>query len=123
MIDADDLERELRQYYLTVAQAKLEALSAALAEARQRPSEASSIEQLRFVVHKIAGSAGSYGFEALGSSAKAVEKEIRAARGPLPAHVLLAAERFLVCMAAEFAAAREQERARVCGEAAAGEGG
>jgi HPt (histidine-containing phosphotransfer) domain-containing protein len=106
MTDADELDRDLREHYLSVAQAKVDAVSAALAEARRQRSDAGSIEHLRVLVHKIAGSAGAYGFDSLGIAAKALEKRILAAPRPLAEAVLLGAERFLADMTAEFAAAR-----------------
>jgi len=105
MMAIDRLERELREHYLSVAPAKVEALAAAIADARTRPADAAAVERLRFVVHKIAGSAGSYGFTGLGDAAKAIELAILP---PLPAHVVLAAERFLGRMQEEFAAARAE---------------
>jgi len=104
--DADELDRELREHYLSVAQTKVDGLTFALLEARARPADDGAIERLRVLVHKIAGSAGAYGFDSLGFAAKALEKDIRAAPRPLPAAVLREAERFLACMTAEFVAAR-----------------
>ena len=106
MTKIDELERELREHYLSVAPAKLEALASALADVRGRPGDRVAVEQLRFVVHKIAGSAGSYGFGALSAAAKLVEQEILAAPGPLTDRVLAGADQFLARMEAEFAAAR-----------------
>ena len=108
MTDADDLDRELREYYVSVAQEKVDGLSAALAQTRRQPADPGSIERLRVLVHKIAGSAGAYGFDALGAAAKALEKQILAAPPPLPSAVLVAAGRFLAEMTAQFA----QERPR-----------
>lgn len=105
MSEADDLDRELREHYLSVAQAKVDGLSAALAQARGQRSDAATVEHLRVLVHKIAGSAGAYGFDALGIAAKALEKRILAAPRPLGEDVLVAVERFLDGMRTEFAAA------------------
>lgn len=109
MSEADDLDRELREHYLSVAEAKVDGLSAALAAARSQPSDPGSTERLRVLVHKIAGSAGAYGFDALGAAAKVLEKAILAAPRPLPSGVLVAVERFLVEMTAQFAAARRPD--------------
>ena len=106
MNEADDLDRELREHYLSVAQAKVDALRAALIEARGQPAEGGAVERLRVLVHKIAGSAGGYGFDSLGMAAKALEKQILAAPDPLPAEVLGRAEWFLAFMTAEFVSAR-----------------
>jgi HPt (histidine-containing phosphotransfer) domain-containing protein len=104
--EIDDLDCELRDYYISVSQEKVDALSAALAETRLQPADPGSIERLRALVHKIAGSAGAYGFEALGAAAKALEKQILAAPRPLPSAVLTIVERYLAEMTAQFAAAR-----------------
>jgi HPt (histidine-containing phosphotransfer) domain-containing protein len=58
------------------------------------------------LVHKIAGSAGTYGFDALGAAAKTLEKKILAAPCPLPPGVLEAVELFLAEMTAQFAVPR-----------------
>lgn len=105
MSEADDLERELREHYLSVAQTKVDGLSAALAGARGQPGDPDSVERVRMLVHKIAGSAGAYGFDALGAAAKVLEKTILAAPRPLPSGVLVAVERFLADMTAQFGAA------------------
>jgi chemotaxis protein histidine kinase CheA len=104
--EADDLDQELREHYLSVAQAKVDGLRAALIEARGHAADAGSIERLRVLVHKVAGSAGAYGFDSLGISAKALEKAILAAPRPLPPVVLQAAQRFVDEMVVAFAAAR-----------------
>jgi HPt (histidine-containing phosphotransfer) domain-containing protein len=104
--EADDLDRELREHYLSVAQAKVDGLAAALAGARRDPADPACIEHIRVLVHKVAGSAGAYGFDALGAAAKLLEKKILAAPRPPPPGVLVAVERFLAEMTAEFAAAR-----------------
>ncbi|HEY6911583.1 MAG TPA: Hpt domain-containing protein [Myxococcales bacterium] len=106
MSEADDLDRELREHYVSVGQAKVDGLSAALGAARRRPADPDSVERLRVLVHKIAGSAGSYGFDALGAAAKGLEKKILAAPSALPSDVLAAADLFLAEMTAQFAAAR-----------------
>jgi HPt (histidine-containing phosphotransfer) domain-containing protein len=103
--EADDLDRELRDHYLSVAQAKVEGLAAALAGARSDPADPACIERVRVLVHKIAGSAGAYGFDGLGASAKSLERQILASARPISSEVLGAIELFLVGMTAEFAAA------------------
>jgi HPt (histidine-containing phosphotransfer) domain-containing protein len=104
--EPDDLDRELREYYLSLAQGKVDGLADALAGARGDPADPACIERVRMLVHKIAGSAGAYGFDALGASAKSLEREILAAARPISSAVLGAIELFLARMTAEFAAAR-----------------
>lgn len=119
------IAQELLSHYLEAADERLQALASALAQARELPADVSSLEALRQVLHKTAGSAGTYGFPALTDSALLLEQQAVVARraaeagdaaGAAPAALFDAAESFHREMAAAFAEAR---RTLVVAQAAA----
>lgn len=105
----DELARELMTHYLESAGGRVEEVRAATAAARARPGDAAALDRLRGVLHKIAGSAGTYGFPGLTASARALEKQALAARDapPAPAALLDGVAAFEGEMLRAFAAARE----------------
>ncbi len=116
MADAE-MERELLAHYLASADERLESVRHAAELARAEPADVAALDGLRRVLHKIAGNAGTYGFPAVGRSARAVEKQALAARDAPPAAAALFAgtDGLLQEMETAFAEAR----ARVPGGPAA----
>lgn len=107
-----ELERELRQYYFETADDRHAALEAALASARGAPADEARVGKLRDAIHKVAGSAGMYGFPELSRAAKVVEQAIIEAARCLPAPPALFAdvEAFCARVVREIAEAREGAR-------------
>lgn len=106
----DELSRELMTHYLESAGGRIEEVRRALSEARARPGDAAALDRLRGVLHKIAGSAGTYGFPALTVSARALEKQALAARAapPAPPALFDGVAAFEGEMLRAFASAREE---------------
>ena len=105
----EPVDRELLEHYLAGAGEKLAALEAALASARTGESGAG--ETLRRALHKLAGSAGTYGFTELGTEARDLERRVQAADEPLPEDLLLDA----VAFRRELEDTFEEARARLAG--------
>jgi HPt (histidine-containing phosphotransfer) domain-containing protein len=103
-----EMERELLAHYLGSADERLETVRQAAASARARPADAAALDGLRRVLHKIAGNAGTYGFAAVGRSARALEKQAIAARDAprAPAALFAGTDAFIREMEAAFAEAR-----------------
>jgi uncharacterized protein (TIGR00725 family) len=80
-------DRELLEHYLSGADDRLAKLSAAISAARQ--GGAGSKDALRGALHKLAGSAGTFGFAELGESARELEKRVEHADEPLAEDLLL----------------------------------
>ena len=102
----EPIDRELLEHYLAGAGEKLAALEAALAAARA--GEAGAREVLRRALHKLAGSAGTYGFADLGAQARVLEKKVQSADEPLPEDLLLDAVAFRREMEDTFEEARSK---------------
>ncbi len=103
MIDGD---AELRAYYLATADARVARLEEAIEDARKDQGD-SARDGLRQVVHRVAGSAGTYGFAALTKTSRALESRL----GPgkqLDDGTMSAAESLLDDMKRAFAAARRE---------------
>src|SRR5207245_1088651 len=83
----EPVDRELLGHYLAGGGEKLAALEAALAAARS--GEAGAGDALRRALHKLAGSAGTYGFAELGRQARGLEMRVQSADEPLPEDLLL----------------------------------
>jgi len=83
----EPVDRELLEHYLAGAGEKLAALEAALTLART--GDAGAREALRRALHKLAGSAGTYGFTELGTQARSLELRVQSADEPLPEDLLL----------------------------------
>jgi uncharacterized protein (TIGR00725 family) len=107
--NAGEIDRELLAHYLAGAGEKLAALQAGLAAARA--GETGAREVLVRALHKLAGSAGTYGFEELGIQARALEKRVKAADEPLPEDLLLDG----VAFRRELEDTFEDARARLAG--------
>lgn len=103
------VDRELLEHYLAGAGEKLKALDAALAAGRT--GKAGARDALQRALHKLAGSAGTYGFEELGVEARNLEKRVKAADEPLPEDILLDA----VAFRRELEDTFEDARARLSG--------
>src|SRR3954462_9987423 len=82
-------DRELLEHNLAGANERLAKLSAAISAARQ--GGAGSKDALRGALHKLAGSAGTFGFAELGGPAPALEKRGEGADEPLAEDLLLEA--------------------------------
>jgi len=80
-------DREMLEYYLAGASERLSQLSSAVSAAKQ--GGAGSKDGLRNALHKLAGSAGTYGFPELGETARAMEKRVIAADEPIAEDILL----------------------------------
>ena len=105
----EPVDRELLEHYLAGAGEKLAALDAALASART--GDAGAREGLRRALHKLAGSAGTYGFTELGTQARDLEKRVQSADEPLAEDLLLDA----VAFRRELEDTFEEARARLAG--------
>jgi uncharacterized protein (TIGR00725 family) len=103
------VDRELLEHYLASAGDKLAALETALTAGRT--GQAGARDLLRRALHKLAGSAGTYGFEELGTEARDLEKRVLAADEPLPEDLLLDAVSFRRDLEDTF----ENARARLAG--------
>lgn len=79
-----DFMAELRAYYLSTAEEKVGALRELYERLTAAPGDEALAEDLRRRVHSIAGSAGSYGVDALSRMARAFLHEVDAARARLP---------------------------------------
>jgi uncharacterized protein (TIGR00725 family) len=88
----EPIDRELLEHYLAGAGEKLAALEAALSSARAGARGAR--DALRRALHKLAGSAGTYGFTELGTQARELEKRVQSADEPLAEDLLLDAVAF-----------------------------
>jgi len=86
-VDPADEEREMLEYYLAGSAERLAQLSSAISAAKQ--GGAGSKDDLRTALHKLAGSAGTYGFAELGETARAMEKRVIAADDPIAEDILL----------------------------------
>jgi uncharacterized protein (TIGR00725 family) len=80
-------DRELLEHYLAGANERLAKLSAAISSARQ--GGAGSKDVLRGALHKLAGSAGTFGFAEVGEMARDLEKRVECADEPLAEDLLL----------------------------------
>jgi uncharacterized protein (TIGR00725 family) len=105
----EPIDRELLEHYLAGAGEKLAALEAALASARA--GAAGARDALRRALHKLAGSAGTYGFTELGTHARDLEKRVQLADEPLAEDLLLDAVAFRREMEDTF----EETRAKLAG--------
>ena len=105
----EPIDRELLEHYLAGAAEKLATLEEALASARA--GDAGAGDAVRQALHKLAGSAGTYGFTELGAQARDLEKRLRAADEPLAEDILLDALAFR----RELADAFEEARAKLAG--------
>jgi len=88
--DLDDLgdeDREMLEHYLAGTGDRLVKLSAAISAAKQ--GGGGSKEELRNALHKLAGSAGTYGFTELGEMARELEKRVVLADDPIAEDLLL----------------------------------
>lgn len=113
----DEMARELLEHYLAGAAERLSSLEQALRSSEAHPADPAALEALRRVLHKTAGSAGTYGFPELTRSARRVEQGVAAARDAPPgAPALFAAAR---AFHAEMAEAFEQAARRLRGASAA----
>lgn len=65
--------RELAREFAEVLPERVEALAAALAEAKLAPGNAEKREHVIHLAHRLAGTAGSHGFEDVGVAARAIE--------------------------------------------------
>ena len=88
----ETVDRKLLQRYLSGAAGKVTGLEAAVAAARA--GQAGARDSLRRALHKLAGSAGTYGFDELGGEARDLAKRVQAADEPLPEDLLLDAVAF-----------------------------
>jgi HPt (histidine-containing phosphotransfer) domain-containing protein len=75
----DEMARELLVHYLEGANERLSSFSLALGESESLPHDVRALERLRRLLHKIAGSAGTYGFPGLTRSAQRLEQDVLAA--------------------------------------------
>jgi uncharacterized protein (TIGR00725 family) len=105
----EPVDRELLEHYLAGAGEKLAAVDAALGSART--GDAGARDALRRALHKLAGSAGTYGFTELGAQARVLEKRIQSADEPLAEDLLLEA----VAFRRELEDAFEEARAQLAG--------
>jgi uncharacterized protein (TIGR00725 family) len=105
----EPVDRELLEHYLAGGGEKLAALEAALTAARN--GQAGARDLLRRALHKLAGSAGTYGFNELGDEARDLEKRVQAADEPIPEDLLLDA----VAFRRELEDTFEDARARLSG--------
>ncbi|GAC1348413.1 MAG: hypothetical protein NVSMB23_29400 [Myxococcales bacterium] len=103
----EGLARELLEHYLAGADERLSSFAQVLAESQDRPADPAALEALRRLLHKIAGSAGTYGFPELTRTARRLEQEVIAARQAPPGGLALfaAARAFHAEMSAAFAQA------------------
>jgi HPt (histidine-containing phosphotransfer) domain-containing protein len=110
----DEMARELLAHYLGGADERLSSFARALAESEARPEDLQALERLRRALHKIAGSAGTYGFPELTRSARRLEQDVVAARTAPPGSAALfeAARGFQRAMSEAFERAARDLRAR-----------
>jgi uncharacterized protein (TIGR00725 family) len=99
-------DREMLEHYLAGAGEKTAKLSAAISAARQ--GSAGSKAELRNTLHKLAGSAGTFGFNELGELARDLEKRVEVADEPLAEDLLLDAIDLRHEMEQTFAEARSR---------------
>ena len=76
----ETVDRKLLQRYLSGAAEKVTGLEAAVAAARA--GQTGARDSLRRALHKLAGSAGTYGFDELGGEARDLAKRVQAADEP-----------------------------------------
>ena len=107
----EPVDRELLEHYLAGAGEKLARLEAALAAARS--GQPGARDGLCKALHKLAGSAGTYGFDELGAQARDLEKRVQVADEPLPEDLLLDA----VAFRRELEDTFEEARVRLSGGA------
>src|ERR1051325_836095 len=79
-------EREMLEYYLAGSADRISQLSSAISAAKQ--GGAGSKDGLRNTLHKLAGSAGTYGFVELGVAARELGKRGKTADEPLRGELL-----------------------------------
>ena len=77
--------RALRVAYALGLSSKLEGLDEALAVLRAAPGEPDAAAQARALAHRLGGTAGSYGFVAVGDAASALEALLSAPQLDEPA--------------------------------------
>jgi uncharacterized protein (TIGR00725 family) len=106
-------DREMLEHYLAGTADRLARLSSALSAAKQ--GGAGSKDHLRNALHKLAGSAGTYGFTELGEMARELEKRVVAADDPIAEDILLDAVSLRHDMEQTF----EEARSRIAPRAAA----
>lgn len=85
---------DLRLRYQTGLSERREQLDAALAACLQDPTGRAAIDALCGVVHRLAGSAGAYGFEQVGGIARDVERRLIAWKRALDGHAAADIEPF-----------------------------
>jgi HPt (histidine-containing phosphotransfer) domain-containing protein len=85
----DEMARELLAHYLGTANERLLSYSLALGESESHPHDVPALESLRRLLHKIAGSAGTYGFPDLTRSARRLEQDVLAAVAAPPGTAVL----------------------------------
>ena len=105
--DLADEDREMLEHYLSGTGDRLAKLSAALSAAKQ--GGAGSKEDLRNALHKLAGSAGTFGFTGLGEMARDLEKRVVAADDPIAEDILLD----VISMRHEMEQTFEEARSRI----------
>ncbi|MGE4239246.1 Hpt domain-containing protein [Ramlibacter sp.] len=71
--DFDDALAGFRRDYAAQLPGKLDAIRTQLAECLAHPEDGTALTDLTRLLHKLAGSAGTFGFEALGQQAKSAE--------------------------------------------------
>ena len=103
---AHDALRALRAEYAKEVPSRVRRLARALRAWRRAPADAPSMERARVLAHRLRGTAGSYGFAAMGEAAGRVEDGIlRAVSAPVEAHDAAWAELWTALRAAEAVAA------------------
>jgi uncharacterized protein (TIGR00725 family) len=110
--DLEDEDREMLEHYLAGTGDRLTRLSAAISAAKQ--GGAGSKEELRNALHKLAGSAGTYGFVELGEMARDLEKRVVAADDAIAEDILLDA----ISLRHEMEQTFEEARSRIAPPAA-----
>jgi HPt (histidine-containing phosphotransfer) domain-containing protein len=84
MQSEDDALRELRAEFRSRLPGRVEEVAAALDEARTRAGDAEALAEARRLVHRLKGTASSYGFAAIGESLEAVEDALDTLAGSAP---------------------------------------
>jgi uncharacterized protein (TIGR00725 family) len=107
LVETGDEDREMLEHYLAGTADRLAQLSAAISAAKQ--GGAGSKDQLRNALHKLAGSAGTYGFTELGELARDLEKRVVSADDPVAEDMLLDA----ISLRHEMEQTFEEARSRI----------
>jgi CheY-like chemotaxis protein len=83
-VPVEDWRERLRQQYLAGLPEKLDAIEALLGELKATPADRQALARLRGALHRLAGSAGTHGLEAVGWIASSWEERLASIEGESP---------------------------------------